>query len=71
MKNPTREKFQNKVWTHTHRDYRGKFEDGTKTILVYRQGTTLVPISALTDKEIADRLPADLKPVFAEFIKEK
>lgn len=45
------------IWRNTHRDFKGTLEDGTKSILIYRQGTCLVPLEALTDQEIADRLP--------------
>lgn len=48
------------VWGRTHKDYRGKVE-GKKAILVLRKGgTTLVPLTDLTDKEIADRMPKNV-----------
>jgi hypothetical protein len=43
------------IWKHTHRDFRGKF-NGERTILVFREGTCSVPLSTLTDAEIADKL---------------
>lgn len=46
-----------KVWTATHRDYKGVI-DGKKTIMVFRNGTQLVPLDDLTNAEIAGRLPA-------------
>lgn len=46
------------IYRHTHKDYKGKFPDGTKTILVCRGGTCLVALDDLTDTEIADRLPS-------------
>lgn len=70
MKGWTREKFERKVWTHTHRDFRGTM-DGVKTILVFRNGTTLVSIDQLTDTEILERLPLDLKEEFTTFLKGK
>jgi len=44
------------IYRHTHRDSRGTLSD-CKTILVYRNGTCLVPLEALTAAEIAERLP--------------
>lgn len=44
------------IWKHTHRDYRGKV-NGVKSVLVLRTGGThLVPLDALTDAEVADKL---------------
>lgn len=43
------------IWKHTHRDFKGK-SDGIKMIMIYRNGSTLCPISGLTDDEYADRL---------------
>ena len=53
----TREQKLAAIWRTTHRDFRGKLPDGTKTILVYRNGTTLVALDNLTDAEIEARLP--------------
>jgi hypothetical protein len=52
----TREQKLALVWKNTHSDFKGTHE-GVKTIMVYRQGTRLVPLDNLTDAEIADRLP--------------
>lgn len=68
MKNPTREKFLRKIYTATHRDYKGMLE-GERSILVYRNGTTLVMLKDLTDKEMLDRIPNDLRPALVEFLK--
>lgn len=50
----TREQVERAAWEATHPDFRGKFEDGTLTIL--RCGPTggaqLVSISSLTDAEL-------------------
>jgi hypothetical protein len=45
------------IWKHTHRDYRGKI-NGERAILVFRSGngTCSVPLTALTDAEVADKL---------------
>lgn len=46
------------IWRHTHRDFKGKLPDGTKTVLVLRAGgTTMVPLDQLTDDEIAAKMP--------------
>ena len=48
------------IWGKTHRDFRGKIE-GKKAILVNRDGATqLVPLSDLTDAEIARRMPKNV-----------
>ena len=44
------------VWRATHRDYKGKI-DGVRSIMIYRNGTTLVALDDLTDAEIETRLP--------------
>lgn len=54
----TRDQKLKLVWKHTHRDYKGTM-NGIKTIMVYRQGTCLVALSDLTDKEIETRLPKE------------
>lgn len=52
----TRERKEVLIWRHTSKDYRGVV-GGEKTILVLRLGgTTLVPLSGLTDAELADSL---------------
>ena len=45
------------IWRETHRDYKGKMPNGTKTIMVLRQGgSCLVALANLTDQEIASRV---------------
>ena len=52
----------NLIWRHTHRDYKGTRADGVKTILVNENGATcLVELDALTDAQIAEKLPYCLK----------
>jgi hypothetical protein len=52
----TRERKEALIWRHTSKDYRGVV-GGAKTILVLRLGgTTLVPLSGLTDAELASEL---------------
>ena len=48
------------IWRHTHPDFKGtRSSDGKRTILVNRggEGTCLVELDALTDADIADKLP--------------
>lgn len=56
----TREQKLKLVWKNTHNDFRGKI-DGRKTVLVYRNGTTLVFLDNLTDEEINDKLPREFR----------
>lgn len=57
----TRDEQLKAIWRTTHRDYRGML-DGQRTILVLRQGGThLVPLTNLTDDEIARKLPKGLQ----------
>ena len=53
-----RKKALKAIWSKTHKDFKDKL-DGKKTILTWRNGTTLVFLEDLTDKEIADKLPKD------------
>lgn len=43
------------IWRHTHRDYKGLIA-GKRSILVFRDGTTIVPLAELTDAEFLDAL---------------
>lgn len=52
----TRDEKLKKVWAATHRDYKGMI-NGKKTIMVYRNGSTVVRLDDLTGAEIASRLP--------------
>lgn len=58
-----RQKLEDLVWSNTHRDFRGKFADGTKTISMFvpKVGTTLVPLSQLTDAQLREQLPQGMK----------
>lgn len=62
----TREQKLAMIYRHTHSDFKGRAEAtelwpadkiGSPTILIYRNGTTIVLLDDLTDAEIADRLP--------------
>lgn len=52
----TRDQKLRAIWKNKHRDFKGTM-DGVKTILVYRNGTTLVPLDDLTDAEIERLMP--------------
>jgi len=56
----TRDEKLKIVWKHTHSDYKGML-NGERSIMVYREGTCLVLLKDLTDKEIEDRIPRTLK----------
>ena len=40
------------VWRAMPRDYRGT-TNGVKTVMIWRNGTSLVPLEAMTDAEIS------------------
>lgn len=46
------------VWNATHRDFKG-IMNGERTIMIYRNGTMLVPLTDLTDAEIETRTPKE------------
>lgn len=49
------------IYRHTHRDYKGNY-GGVKSIMVCRDGAScVVPLDALTEAEVADRLPYAMK----------
>ena len=48
MDRATRLKY---VWSRTPKDYRGT-TDGVKEVMIYRNGTKIVPLNDLTDDEI-------------------
>lgn len=56
----TRDQKLKIVWRTTHRDFKGKI-GLAKYILVYRNGTCMVKLSDLTDTEIDERLPKDVR----------
>jgi len=71
-KPPTLERLQRAAWTHTHRDFRGRFEDGTRTVLkwVNGVGTTLVTIDELTREECLRKIPASALAKMMEGVEE-
>lgn len=57
------------IYRHTHKDFKGNRPDFGKSVLVFRDGTCLVPLDQLTDEEIADKLPGALKKEEARLAK--
>ena len=55
----TRDEKLKKVWSNMPRDYKGT-TNGVKTVMIFRNGSTLVPLDALTGAEIAQHLPAKI-----------
>jgi hypothetical protein len=55
------------VWKHSHRDFKGRLGDGTKTVLhlVPGLGTCTLALRALTDDELLAKLPAGVREQFA------
>jgi hypothetical protein len=48
------------VWKHTHKDFRGKSDDGTKCVLhlnTDKGGTESWPLSKFSDGQLIDKLP--------------
>ena len=46
------------IWRRTHRDFKGMY-DGKRTVLVFRNGTEIVPLDALRADEIARLYPRE------------
>jgi hypothetical protein len=58
----TRDEKLTLIYRHTHKDFKGKWPDGTRNILAPRSGgSELTSLSDLTDEEIADKLPGALR----------
>lgn len=60
----TRKQKEQIIYRHTHRDYKGN-----GSILVLRGSTQSVPMGALTDAEIQDKLPYALAKEAARLAK--
>jgi hypothetical protein len=61
VKRLNRKQAERKVWTKTHCDFKILI-DGVKFIMVWRSGgSTLCPLTGLTDKEISNRLPVEFE----------
>lgn len=48
---PTRAEALAQVWRNTHKDFKGVY-NGVKTVMIFRNGSTLVPLDQLTDAEL-------------------
>ncbi len=55
------------AWKHTHKDFRGKYEDGTKSVLrMTDKGTCLVSLNSLTNAELLEKIPTCFRPLGAK-----
>lgn len=54
-----RKKLEALVWKNTHADFKGKRPDGTREVLCWvpSVGTTCLPLSSFTDRELLEKLP--------------
>ncbi len=51
------------MWRYTHRDSKGKRDDGTRCVLVYtNDGTSSVPLSSLTTSQLIGKIPTMHRP---------
>jgi hypothetical protein len=60
----TKEQALAAIWRETHSDFKSTL-DGRRSIMVYRNGSTIVPLDQLTEAEIADRVK-DYRPTAAQ-----
>jgi hypothetical protein len=53
-----RKKLEAAVWRSVHADFKGKRDDGTKVVLIFRPslGTCSEPLSGLTEEELIGKL---------------
>jgi hypothetical protein len=60
-----RHKLEALVYRHTHRDFKGKMQDGTKTILHNESGVTYGtecwPLSKFTEQQLIGKLRAEVR----------
>jgi hypothetical protein len=66
----TRKKLEQLVWTNTHRDFRGKLPDGTKTVLhlMPAHGTCIVEVAGLTTDVLLGKLPSRVRSTISEVV---
>lgn len=59
-----RKKLLALAWKHTNKNFKGKYEDGTKSVLKHfgDKGTCLVPLDSLTDEELLAKIPTRFRP---------
>ena len=51
-----RKEGEKAIWRRTHADFKGRYGD-VKTVMVFREGTTIVPLAELRADEIARLYP--------------
>jgi hypothetical protein len=56
-KSKRRKFFENLVYKLTHRDFKTKSGGKPKILVLRNEGTTLVPVAELTNRELVARLP--------------
>ena len=57
MNKANRKKLEALVWRTTHRDFKGKLADDTKTVMVLANGgSALAALTELTDDQLLDKL---------------
>jgi hypothetical protein len=49
-----RRKTESAIWNATHKDYRGRVIGKRSVLIMHKDKTTLVPLSSLTNKELAE-----------------
>lgn len=61
----TRSKLEALVWKHTHKDFRGKDDDGAKSILIFRTGigTCREYLTSLSDEDLWSKVPSAVRVV--------
>jgi len=65
-----RDKLEKLAWRHIHRDFKGvcgpysTWPEGTKTIVINRNGTCLIRLEDATDQELLDKLPSKVREAF-------
>jgi hypothetical protein len=60
----SRAELEEAVWAHTHSDFKGVRDDGTRVVLhmVRGEGTCSVPVSSLSEQELRGKLPKRFQP---------
>lgn len=59
MSKEDREKAFKRLWVATHRDYRGRLADGSRSVLSYaRYGGGLVTAESISESELIERVAA-------------
>lgn len=68
LRNPAKRRavLERLAWRFTHNDFKGKFDDGTRTMLANggAEGTILKSLSAFTDEELLEKIPGSVRAQF-------